>query len=57
MNSNTNRCDTCSRHHIPGSSGTYQKDNRYFCSITCLYTYYEGEPAAEEDDEAIVWDR
>jgi hypothetical protein len=35
---------------VLGDKGTYQKDHHYFCSISCLYTYYEGEPAAAEMD-------
>ena len=43
-------CDTCSLPLVPGDKGTYSKDHRYFCSVACLYTYYEGEPAAEDED-------
>ena len=43
-------CDTCSVPVVPGDTGIYSKDHLHFCSISCLYTYYEGEPAAAEMD-------
>ena len=43
-------CDTCGIPVVPGDKGTYHKDHKYFCSLGCLYTYYEGEPAAESED-------
>ena len=43
-------CHTCSLPLVPGDKGTYSKDHRYFCSVACLYTYYEGEPATQGED-------
>ena len=43
-------CTTCNTPVVPNDTDTYTKEHRHFCSIGCLYTYYEGEPAAEDDD-------
>ena len=54
-------CDTCNMPVVPGDTGTYQKDHLFFCSVACLYTYYEGEPAThgeEYENESLryLWD-
>ena len=43
-------CDTCTLPVVPGDKGVYQKDHLFFCSAGCVYTYYEGEPAAQVED-------
>jgi len=43
-------CYTCNRPMVPGDRGTYSKDHKNFCSIACVYIYYEGEPVAQSDD-------
>lgn len=43
-------CSSCRRAVVPNSGGVYEKDGRYFCSLQCIYTYYEGERPAENDD-------
>ena len=43
-------CETCGTPVVPGDRGTSRKDNKYFCSIGCLYTYYEGEPATHGEE-------
>lgn len=43
-------CTTCHTPVIPNTVGVYQKDHNIFCSAGCVYTYYEGEPAAQVED-------
>jgi hypothetical protein len=44
---------TCTHCHIPvipNEPGVYTKEHYHFCSPACVYMYYEGEPAAEDED-------
>jgi hypothetical protein len=43
-------CYTCHTPVHPDNPGVYSKEHRIFCSAGCVYTYYEGEPAAEAED-------
>lgn len=43
-------CSTCDLPVHPENPGVYRKDHHIFCSAGCVYTYYEGEPAAEAED-------
>jgi len=43
-------CYTCNSPVVPGNPGVYWKEHRVFCSVGCLYIYYEGEPAADDHD-------
>jgi hypothetical protein len=43
-------CYTCNLPVVPGNPGVYSKEHRTFCSPGCVYTFYEGEPAAQAED-------
>jgi len=43
-------CHNCNVPVVPDEPDVYTKEHRHFCSPHCVYTYYEGEPAAQAED-------
>jgi hypothetical protein len=43
-------CSNCNTPIVPDAPDVWVKEYHYFCNVGCVYAYYDGELAAEDDD-------